>query len=153
MDRFEESHLNMNEFWTSILINNHKERNVSPAISILTSSNTDLGPSLQTSFSIYQTPLNTSLRTRAGGNTTANNNFSTDKKTNISLYENSPILTVMNSSMGSAIRKLRKNQSMIKTQNERIEQMEREMDEYVENCERLKKDVVNLEVLKKTLIF
>lgn len=149
MDRFEECLLNMDEFWTSILTNGEEEKNTISVRSVSTSSSIDLEAPSQAFISIYQTPLSTTLRNSSRLLTT---NLSTAKKKNISIYENSPITTVINSSMGSAVSKLRKQQNTINTQKERIEQMERELDDYVENCDRLKQDIIKLEALKKTLV-
>lgn len=50
---------------------------------------------------------------------------------------------------GSTLSKLRKNQRIINTQKERIEEMEYELESYSEQCEHLKLLVADLEAVNK----
>lgn len=80
------------------------------------------------------------------------NSFSTTIKKNSSFIENNS--TTMNlTRQGSALNKLRKNQKIINSQKERIEEMEQELDKYSEKCECLKNMVNDLEVANKQYVF
>lgn len=137
----------MEEFWTFLLSNNTEMVETPKSISSsFVSEFTPLTPIHNTILS--STFKNASVRNMTRHiNSTNKNGLLSAKK--ISFAEESPISTVLNSTTGSALSKLRKNQQIIITQKERIEQMETELENYADKCESLKTLVDNLEASKK----
>lgn len=96
---------------------------------------------------------NSSVRKMARHINSKNLNNPLSCKKVILFGEDSPIATVLNSPIGSALSKLRKNQEIINSQKERIDQLENEMEKYAEKCDCFKNLVEKLETSKKRYIF
>lgn len=150
----DDSLINMDEFWGFLLTLDNID---SGATSVNKSNESSLAGDLLPLTPIHNTILsssfkNTSVRNMRRINSTNKNNFLSCKKV-ISFSEDSPIATVLNSVTGSTLSKLRKNQQLINSQKERIDQMETELESYADKCEYLKNLVDNLEASKKRYNF
>lgn len=143
----DDSSMNMELFWTSLLASDNTETMETPkSVSSLSSEFISLTPIHNTIFSSsFKNALIRSMTCHI--DSTNKDDLQSEKKND--MFAESPIATVLNYPTGLTNSKLRKNQQIINIQKKRIEQIETELEIYADKYESLKTLVENLEASNK----